>query len=63
MPFPSPGDLPDPGTELATLMSPALAGGFFTPALHGVNIVFNSRTLSIHSHTSESLLGCSLPLN
>ena len=27
MPFPSSGDLPDPGTEA---MSPALAGGFFT---------------------------------
>ena len=27
LPFPSPGDLPDPGTEPA---SPALAGGFFT---------------------------------
>ena len=27
LPFPSPGDLPDPGMELA---SPALAGGFFT---------------------------------
>ena len=26
-PFPSPGDLPDPGIETA---SPALAGGFFT---------------------------------
>ena len=30
LPFPSPGGLPDPGTELASLMSPALAGGFFT---------------------------------
>ena len=29
LPFPSPGDLPDPGTEPA---SPALAGGFFTTA-------------------------------
>ena len=29
-PFPSPGDLPDPGTEPESLMSPALAGGFFT---------------------------------
>ena len=29
LPFPSPGDLPDPGTELATLMSPALASRFF----------------------------------
>ena len=27
LPFPSPVDLPDPGIEL---MSPALAGGFFT---------------------------------
>ena len=27
LPFPSPGDLPDPGIELA---SPALAGRFFT---------------------------------
>ena len=30
MPFPSPGDLPDPGIELASLLSPAFAGGFFT---------------------------------
>ena len=27
LPFPLPGDLPNPGIEL---MSPALAGGFFT---------------------------------
>ena len=27
---PSPGDLPYPGTEPMSLMSPALAGGFFT---------------------------------
>ena len=27
LPFPIPGDLPNPGTELVT---PALAGGFFT---------------------------------
>ena len=30
LPFPTPGDLPDPGIEPASLMSPALAGGFFT---------------------------------
>ena len=30
MPFPTPGDLPDPGIEPASLSSPALAGGFFT---------------------------------
>ena len=30
LPFPSPGDLPDPGIEPISLMSPALAGEFFT---------------------------------
>ena len=30
VPFPIPGDLPDPGIELAPLLSPVLAGGFFT---------------------------------
>ena len=30
LPCPSPGDFPDPGIEPASLMSPALAGGFFT---------------------------------
>ena len=29
LPFPPPGDLPDPRIKLASLMSPALAGGFF----------------------------------
>ena len=30
LPFPSPGDLPHPGIELTSQMSPALTGGFFT---------------------------------
>ena len=30
LPFPSPRDLPDPGIEPESLMSPALAAGFFT---------------------------------
>ena len=30
LPFPLPGDLPDPGTEPTSPVSPALAGGFFT---------------------------------
>ena len=30
LPFPSPGDLPDLGIEPMSLMSPALAGEFFT---------------------------------
>ena len=32
LPLPSPGDLPNPGIKLASLMSPALAGEFFTPS-------------------------------
>ena len=30
LPYPSPGDLPDSGIEPTSLMSPALAGRFFT---------------------------------
>ena len=30
LPFPSPGDLPNPGIELESPVSPALTGGFFT---------------------------------
>ena len=34
--FPTPGDLPDPGIEPGSLVSPALANGFFTnvPPIH-----------------------------
>ena len=35
LPFPTPGDLPNPGIEPASLVSPALAGGFFTTASPG----------------------------
>ena len=34
LPCPPPGDLPDPGIEPVSLMSPALAGGFFTTSTH-----------------------------
>ena len=30
LPFPPPGNLPNPGIEPTFLISPALAGGFFT---------------------------------
>ena len=30
LPFPTPGDLPDPGIEPMSFVSPALAGRFFT---------------------------------
>ena len=32
LPWPPPEDLPDPGIELVSLTSPALAGRFFTTA-------------------------------
>ena len=35
LPCPPPGDLPDPGTESMSLMSPALADGFFITRLPG----------------------------
>ena len=43
LPFPPPGDLPDPGIKPQSLMSPAFAGGFFTTgatwvALHLINL-------------------------
>ena len=34
-PFPPPGDLPGPGIEPESLVSPALAGRFFTTKPHG----------------------------
>ena len=40
LPFPPPGDLPDPGIKLASLMSPVLAGkqaGFLPPAPPGIH--------------------------
>ena len=33
LPCPPPGDLPNPGTEPASLMSPSLASGFFTTSM------------------------------
>ena len=35
LPCPSPGDLPNPGVEPMSLMSSALAGGFFTTGAPG----------------------------
>ena len=36
LPFPPPEDLPDPGIESASLISPALAGGFFTTSTDSI---------------------------
>ena len=52
LPCPPPGNLPDPGTEPVSLMSPGLAGGFFTticclgsPSL-GLMLCYNLEILS-----------------
>ena len=39
LPFPTPGDLPDPGIELASLVFPALVGWFFTAAPPGKPLI------------------------
>ena len=39
LPFPPPGDLPNPGIKPVSSESPVLAGGFFTTEPHG-NYIF-----------------------
>ena len=48
LPCPPPGDLPDPGIELASLMSPALAGGFFT-----TSATWEAHTFKINNHINN----------
>ena len=43
LPFSTPGDLPNPGLESTSLMSPALAGEFFTTVPPGKPIKDTSR--------------------
>ena len=38
--FPTPGDLPDPGIEPGSLMSPALASRFFTTRPSGNTVTY-----------------------
>ena len=50
MSFPIPENLPDPGIEPASLVSPALAGGFFTIPLVKPPSVFKGKGyLSSHN--------------
>ena len=62
MPCPPPGDLPNTGTEPTSLMSPALAGGFFTSSATWEGQTFsrflnrNQRPLGgVTGYTSECL--------
>ena len=50
LPFPTLGDVPDPEIEPASLMSPALAGGFFTTSAPTLALII--------SHSSFSFLNC-----
>ena len=50
LPLPSPGNLLDPETESESLVSPALAGGFFSTALPGKLI---PKVLSIKGKTDK----------
>ena len=54
LPCTSPGDLPDPGIELVSLASPALVGGFASPALAGPELARESESVS-YSVVSSSL--------
>ena len=52
-PFPSPGDLPDPGIKLVFVVSPVLAGRFFT--LHHLGSIYNH---SLPMEDGKTLLKC-----
>ena len=50
LPFPAPGDLPDTGIEPVSLVSPALASGFFTTVQPGKSLLVKAfKLLSIQS--------------
>ena len=54
-----PGDLPNPGIKPASLISPALADGFFTTSTHKCSQLLNCNfpiyllILNTHTHTNE----------
>ena len=55
LPCPPPGDFPDPGIEPMSLMSPALAGGFFTTSATWEATIYESKVYV----TVEKLLNLS----
>ena len=62
MPFPSPGDLPNPEMELISHGSPTMAGGFFTTESHGeplslpINIYLYICLPEFHTFPPDSIL-------
>ena len=69
LPFPSPGDLPNPGIKPASPMSPALAGGFFTTSTtwDALRITWRGRYpysfpgSIFHGWAREGILGTGVP--
>ena len=62
LPFPTPGDRPDPGIEPTTSVSPALPGGFFTTEPPGTPLLkhqFSSVTQSCPTLCDP--MNCSTP--
>ena len=53
LPFPPPGDLPDAGIEPVSLMSPALAGSFFT-----TNATWEAPYLYLYAQVYIFIFGC-----
>ena len=51
LPWPPPGDLPSPGIEPPSLMSPAVAGGFFTISIVVVAVVIQLPNYVWHFET------------
>ena len=48
VPFPAPGDLSDPGIEPVSLVSPALAGGFFITSTTSFDITSELEMIFIY---------------
>ena len=60
LPFPAPRDLPDPGIKRMSLVSPVLAGGFFTTVPPGkpLDVVLASKGTTLNSlHLCMGALG------
>ena len=67
LPFPSPGDLPNPETEPTSLMSPALADWFFTTSITweipwteeagGLQSIGSQKSQTQHNDQTTALIG------
>ena len=58
LPFPTPGDLPDPWIEPSSLVSPALAGGFFTTSAPWEAHVCTQMYININAYMSVYTYVC-----